>query len=119
MGIRELRNVKLAGKTMNYPEHDQPKNEWYMTTVPSKVDENEKKFKAAWIIIKCVGFSNHHDFRGVRLDEPNFAEQWHAVITEAKEIVDALNSQPSDKTMCAECGGPTMPGDYLCKEHRN
>lgn len=112
---------------MVYPEHDQPKCEWYMMTLPSAPKEREdgkksNKFESAWVCFGCVGHDGWHDYKSIKLSDPDFKRKWLALIAEAKERIDALNSQPGDVIIgqtCAECDEDALPGDYLCQEHRN
>ena len=120
--IRELRNKTIA-KKMRYPEHEAA-NQWYMFTLPGAPVEKEgkttKKYSSAWI---CIGHTEQpnswHDLGSVNLQDTEFKRKWYALLATGKERVDAMNSQPLDgELLCAECGDPALPGDFLCQEHR-
>lgn len=123
MFFREWRNLRRA-KDMIYPQGDQPKHEWYMMTLPSAPEDREKtnKYNMVWICFGCVGHQGWHDYKGLKLSDPNFKNKWLALISEAKERIDALNSQPEDGIVgqiCAECSADALPGDFLCQECRD
>lgn len=116
--VKQQRNRRIVKNTMEYPEHAQPKYEWYMSTVPSKSDEHGQ-FLSAYVVFKCVGWEkNYADFGSVELNDPEFSSKWRALISRAKVVIDTLNSQPVDATLCAECSERVYDDHYLCDEHR-
>lgn len=107
---------------MEYPPNPQPKNEWYMMTLPSSAKTDDSfKYDSAWICFACVGHQGWHDYKCVKLSDPDFKRKWLALIAEAKERIDALNSQPGDVIVgqvCGQCDNDAAPGDYLCEDCR-
>lgn len=114
-------NWKLA--QVQYPKEVQGPYEWYMQTLPSKVDEGGNKFKSAWIVFRVIGsngtaMTGWHDFGAVDLSSDDFEEQWKALVYRGKKRIDALNSEPTEPGKCSECGLFVFNDDYLCKECR-